>query len=288
MVPWRSISAPTRLGVLATGVAAAHRSARCPAVVPAGRGGGVVPGQVTAAKIRELLMPPERGRIFDAEGRSWPTTSESSPWPSTGAVVKKPKNRQELFERLSGPLEMPVDRSAASLRPVLRASRRSRSARKAQRYAPLLPLPLKEDVDEDTVTYLKRTQRGLSPASRSSSSASGCIPYAPLASHVVGYIGPDHQGNLEQYTAKDYKRNERVGAVRRRAVAWKHELHGRGASEVFEVDAAGGIVRELLDQHVDPVAGLRHATDHRPRHSAVRRAGAGDQAAGSAATCRST
>ena len=32
-------------------------------------------------------------------------------------------------------------------------------------------------------------------------------------------------------------------------------LHGSWGKEVFEVDAAGGIVRELVDQHVDPVAG---------------------------------
>ena len=32
-------------------------------------------------------------------------------------------------------------------------------------------------------------------------------------------------------------------------------LHGQWGKEVFEVDAAGGIVRELVDEHVDPVAG---------------------------------
>ena len=32
-------------------------------------------------------------------------------------------------------------------------------------------------------------------------------------------------------------------------------LHGSWGKQVFEVDAAGGIVRELLDQHVDPIAG---------------------------------
>ena len=33
-------------------------------------------------------------------------------------------------------------------------------------------------------------------------------------------------------------------------------LHGSWGKQVYEVDAAGGIVRELVDQHVDPVAGI--------------------------------
>jgi penicillin-binding protein 2 len=36
----------------------------------------------------------------------------------------------------------------------------------------------------------------------------------------------------------------------------ERELHGRWGKKVYEVDAAGSIVRELTDQNIDPVAGF--------------------------------
>ena len=60
---------------------------------------------------------------------------------------------------------------------------------KGQRYSTLLPLPLKEGVDEDTVTYLKERSEDF-PGIQIVEQWKRVYPYAPLASHVVGYLGP--------------------------------------------------------------------------------------------------
>ena len=120
MVPWRSISAPPAsgcwrlvsmllIGALGTrlwflqGVEAASFQAK-----------------VSAAKIREVLIPPERGRIFDAKGRIMADNQRILTVAIDWSVIKKPKNRDALFNRLSGSVEGAGHRSAAPIRAVLR------------------------------------------------------------------------------------------------------------------------------------------------------------------------
>jgi penicillin-binding protein 2 len=117
----------------------------------------------------------------------------------------------------------------------------------------LLPLPLKEDVDEDTVTYLKERSEDF-PGIQIVEQWKRVYPYAPLASHVVGYLGPITKETKKEYEDKNYNTNELVGAFGVE-LSMEDTLHGSWGKEVFEVDAAGGIVHELVDQHVDPIAG---------------------------------
>src|SRR6185295_3832685 len=60
--------------------------------------------RVSAAKIREVLIPPERGRIFDAKGRIMADNQRILTVAIDWSVIKKPKVRDALFNRLSGPL----------------------------------------------------------------------------------------------------------------------------------------------------------------------------------------
>ena len=76
--------------------------------------------KVSAAKLREVLIPPERGRIFDAKGRIMADNQRILTVAIDWSVINKPKNRQRLFERLVRPAEGAGHRSAASLQPVLR------------------------------------------------------------------------------------------------------------------------------------------------------------------------
>ena len=124
---------------------------------------------------------------------------------------------------------------------------------KGQRYSTLLPLPLKEGVDEDTVTYLQERSEDF-PGIQIVEQWKRVYPYSPLASHVVGYLGPITKENVAQYRTKGYNTNELVGAFGVE-LSMEDSLHGSWGKQVFEVDAAGGIVRELLDEHVDPIAG---------------------------------
>jgi len=208
--------------------------------------------KVTAAKLRTVLIPPERGRIFDAKGRIMADNQRILTVAIDWSVIKKPKNRERLFERLSGPLKVPVIDLQRRYDPCFGAPSIPKCT-KGQRFSTLLPLPLKEDVDEDTVTYLKERSEDF-PGIQIVEQWKRVYPYAPLASHVIGYLGPITKENVNQYKSKGYNTNELVGAFGVE-LSMEDSLHGSWGKQVFEVDAAGGIVRELLDQHVDPVAG---------------------------------
>ncbi len=208
--------------------------------------------RVTAAKLREVLIPPERGRIFDAKGRIMADNQRILTVAIDWSVIKRPKNRQTLFERLSGPLKIPVIDLQRRYEPCFGEPTIPKCT-KGQRYSTLLPLPLKEDVDEDTVTYLKERSEDF-PGIQIVEQWKRVYPYAPLASHVVGYLGPITKETKKEYEDKNYNTNELVGAFGVE-LSMEDMLHGSWGKEVFEVDAAGGIVHELVDQHVDPIAG---------------------------------
>jgi penicillin-binding protein 2 len=208
--------------------------------------------RVSAAKIREVLIPPERGRIFDAKNRIMADNQRILTVAIDWSVIKKKKDRDALFNRLSGPLKVPVIDLQRRYEPCF-GEPTIPKCNKGQRFSTLLPLPLKEDVDEDTVTYLKERSEDF-PGIQIVEQWKRVYPYAPLASHVVGYLGPITKETAKQYKAKNYNTNELVGVFGVEQ-SMEDTLHGSWGKEVFEVDAAGGIVRELLDQHVDPVAG---------------------------------
>ncbi len=207
---------------------------------------------VSAAKTREVLIPPERGRIFDIKGRIMADNQRILTVAIDWSVIKRPKNREALFSRLSGPLKVPVIDLQRRYEPCFGEPTIPKCT-KGQRYSTLLPLPLKEDVDEDTVTYLKERSEDF-PGIRVVEQWKRVYPYSPLASHVVGYLGPITAETLQEYRAKSYNTNELVGAFGVE-LSMEDTLHGSWGKRVFEVDAAGGIVREFVDERVDPIAG---------------------------------
>ncbi len=211
----------------------------------------VYQAKVTASKTAVVFIPPERGRIFDADGRVLADNKRILTVTVDWSVVKKLKNRRELFERLSGPLETPVDDLMRRYDPCYPAPK---PCKQAQLYDRMLPLPLKEDVDEDKVAFIK--ERGEDyPGVDVMVQYERVYLYAPLASHVIGYTGAITADNLQNYLAQGYKRNERVGQFGVE-LSMERELHGRWGRKVFEIDASGSIVRELIGQRVEPIAGF--------------------------------
>lgn len=117
-------------------------------------------------------------------------------------------------------------------------------------YDPLLPMPLVEDVDEETVQYLLERSEDFPGVDVSEGWRR--VPYAPLASHVVGYMSVIFAETKDQYEALGYNLNERVGAF---GVEQSMEsvLHGQWGYQKWEIDAAGNTVRLL--EEVLPVGG---------------------------------
>ena len=190
-------------------------------------------------KLRTVPLLPERGRIFDADGRIWPTTTGAHRRPSTGAIIR---TRQRPRRDLPPPVR--VDRRAdrgdgsplrePGLQPVpADAGRRGR--RRARRRPP------------------SRSESKTFPGCRSSRNRAGCIPFAPLASHVVGYMGRITAETKDHYT-RPRLLPERTGRpVRHRAEHGGQTLHGTWGSVTYEVDNASRIVREV--ERVPPING---------------------------------
>ena len=195
---------------------------------------------VDAAKQREVAIPPERGRIFDADGRILADNERVLTVTVDWSVIRnRTTTRANLFERLSGWLDTPV------------ADLEQRYQEGVKLYDPLLPMPLVEDVDEATVQYLLERSEDF-PGVNVMEEWRRVYPYAPLASHVVGYMGLLNEENVTEYAARGYNLNERIGQFGVEA-SMEAELHGSWGKQVWEIDAAGNTVR-LLDE-VEPVAG---------------------------------
>jgi penicillin-binding protein 2 len=193
--------------------------------------------RVEANRTRTVTLPPERGRIFDADGRLLADNERVLTITVDRDVIKRESVRTELFSRLSGPLQTPIEE----------LERRFESPR----YDPLQPLPLKEDVSEETVLFLRERTEDY-PGVDVREDWRREYPYAPLASHVVGYLGAILEEELREYRAAGYSPNDRVGRFGVEK-SFETELRGTPGTVVYEVDARGNILREV--SRIDPVAG---------------------------------
>ncbi|MCU1360468.1 MAG: pbpA, partial [Ilumatobacteraceae bacterium] len=194
---------------------------------------------VDKAKQRTVMLPPERGRIFDADGRILADNQRVLTVTVEWSVIRNNKRRAALFQRLSGPLKTPI------------VDLEQRYKEGKDLYDPLLPMPLVENVDEPTVQFLLERSQDF-PGVDVTEDWKRVYPYAPLASHVIGYMGAITKDTLSDYLLLHYNRNERVGQFGVEA-SMEKELHGQWGKQVWEIDAAGNTVRLL--EEVPPVAG---------------------------------
>jgi penicillin-binding protein 2 len=192
---------------------------------------------VAANRTRTVVLLPERGRIFDADGRILADNERVLTVTVERSVIKRSADRLALFQRLSGPLRIPVDLLEERFQ--------------SPRYDPLLPLPVKEGVNEETVLFLRERVEDY-PGVGVTEQWSRDYPYAPLASHVVGYLGAIRAAQVESYRSLGYLLSERVGQFGVEET-FEHVLRGTPGWVRYEVDSRGNVLREL--DRLEPVAG---------------------------------
>lgn len=197
---------------------------------------------VNAAKLRTVYIPPERGRIFDADGRILADNREILTVTVDWAYVRKKKNRDELFSRLAGVLGVTESALQQRYDPCYEAPAVPKCT-KGNPYSPLLPLPLREDVSEDQVNMILERAEDY-PGVDVMTEWRRVYPYAPLASHIVGYMGAITAETKARYLDAGYNLNERVGQFGVE-LSMEERLHGSWGKVVYEIDATGAIVREV-------------------------------------------
>ncbi len=193
--------------------------------------------RVIANRTRTVMLPPERGRIFDADGRVLADNRRVLEVAVDWAVIRDDDTRAALFARLSGPLNTPVEDMEARYG--------------ANFYSPLLPLPLAEDVNEQTAQFLTERIEDY-PGVTIQETWKRQYPYAPLAAHVIGFMGAITSGQADEFQALGYGLSERVGQFGAEK-SFESVLRGTPGYVVYEVRASGAIVREL--ERVEPVTG---------------------------------
>ena len=101
--------------------------------------------QVNVTKLRTVPLLPERGRIFDSDGR---ILADNERVLSVGVewdILRRTSDRQELFRRLSGWINVPVEEMEARF--------------DSNVYSPFLPMPVVEDIDEPTaIAIMERVE----------------------------------------------------------------------------------------------------------------------------------
>src|SRR6056297_2929816 len=193
--------------------------------------------EVDTTKLRTVPLLPERGRVFDAEGRILADNDRVLTVAVDWEVLRDSSNRSEIFRRLSGWLDVPEEDM----------ERRFDS----QVYSPFLPMPVAEDVDEPTAIALQERVEDL-PGVQILEQWRRVYPYAPLASHVVGYMGPITAETKDAYQNRGYYLNECVGQFGIE-LSMEEELHGQWGYVTYEVDNRSRIVREV--RRVPPING---------------------------------
>jgi penicillin-binding protein 2 len=193
--------------------------------------------EVDTTKLRTVPLLPERGRIFDAEGRILADNDRVLTVAVDWQVIRNSENRAEIFRRLSGWVDVPVEEMEARF--------------DSEVYSPFLPMPVAEDINERTAIAIKERVEDL-PGVEILEQSRRVYPYAPLASHVVGYMGRITAETKDFYQDKGYFLNERVGQFGIE-LSMEEELHGQWGSVTYEVDNASRIVREV--RRVPPING---------------------------------
>jgi penicillin-binding protein 2 len=193
--------------------------------------------KVNNGRTRTQVLLPERGRIFDANGRILADNRRVLTVTIDRAVIRRASNRTALFTRLSGILNGPVEEMERRW--------------KDDQYSQFLPLPVAEDVSEATVLEIESRSEDY-PGVRGDEDWARVYPYAPLASHVIGYMGLILASQAPQYRQLKYLDNETVGQFGVE-LSMEQVLHGKSGKVVYQVDSANRVVREI--SRIEPVPG---------------------------------
>lgn len=193
--------------------------------------------KVDTTKLRTVPLLPERGRIFDAEGRILADNERVLTVAVDWEIIRSSDYRAEIFRRLSGWVDVPIEEMEARY--------------ESQVYSPFLPMPVAEDVDERTAIAIKERVEDF-PGVTILEQWRRVYPFAPLASHVVGYMGSITADTKDSYQNRGYFLNERVGQFGIEQ-SMEEDLHGKWGSVTYEVDNRSRIVREV--ERVPPING---------------------------------
>ncbi|MEK0443504.1 MAG: penicillin-binding protein 2 [Actinomycetota bacterium] len=192
---------------------------------------------IAKVQSRTVKLVPERGRIFDVNGRVVADNKRVLVAAIDRRIIEDPQDRLELFLRLSGPLNTPLDRLYE------RAD--------DKRYDEFTEMPLAFDISEEQAAFIMERIEDY-PGVVVKEDWRRIYPYGAVGGHVLGYLGAIQKDSAAYYKSLGYDPNERVGLY---GVELTYEVQLRGIPGFvrYEVDAVGRIKRVL--ERVEPQPG---------------------------------
>lgn len=209
--------------------------------------------RVNQNSTRTVVTPGPRGRILDRNG------------------IPLVENRESIVVALDGQKlkEQSDDEQAEELERIAASMSRFRSPDDAitvdflkkrlndRRFSEFRPVPIAEDVNVDEEIWL-REQADRFPSLVVERQTVRSYPYGSLAAHVLGYVGSitedEWDARKTSIPGKPYEKSDEIGkaGVER---TYEEYLRGRPGRRVYEISRTGKVVRELVDQRVDPAPG---------------------------------
>ncbi|MFZ9307972.1 MAG: penicillin-binding transpeptidase domain-containing protein, partial [Ilumatobacteraceae bacterium] len=176
-------------------------------------------------------------RIFDVNGRVVADNKRVLVAAIDRRIIEDPQDRLELFLRLSGPLNTPLERLYE------RAD--------DKRYDEFTEMPLAFDISEEQAAFIMERIEDY-PGVVVKEDWRRIYPYGAVGGHVLGYLGAIQKDSAAYYKSLGYDPNERVGLY---GVELTYEVQLRGIPGFvrYEVDAVGRIKRVL--ERVEPQPG---------------------------------
>ena len=180
----------------------------------------------TANQKRIVYEEAPRGRILDRQGRVIVDNRRAQVITVDKQVVK---GNTEVMGRLAALLGVPLaelERRAADVR-----------------YSPYRPVPVAEDVPEETVVYLREHQADF-PGVAATVLAQRAYPHGSTAAHLLGYVGEINDRELEERANEGYRLGVPIGKSGVE-LTYERDLRGSPGITELEVDSRGKVVGVL-------------------------------------------
>jgi penicillin-binding protein 2 len=186
-------------------------------------------------QVRVVYEEAPRGRILDRQGRVLVE--------NRGALVV-------TVDRTVVKLHPDVPPKLAALLGISSAELRKRMA--DVRFSPYTPVPVAEDVSEETVIYLREHQDDF-PGVATPTRPERTYPNGALGAHILGYVGQITDKELPQRRSRGYREGDEIG---KQGVEYSYEddLRGIPGSKRLQVNSSGKVLGEPLQESA-PVQG---------------------------------
>lgn len=199
-------------------------------------------------RINIRLISPSRGQIFDRDG--------------TPLALNEPSYRIVIVPEDSDDIHATISRLSNLIE--LDAEDLNRALAEIERSPPFLPITLADRVEWDAVAKVAANSTAL-PGVTPDVGLSRRYPLGPDFAHVVGYVGPISDYDLERIEDPDQLLRIPRFQIGKVGVESKLEdtLRGKAGTKRVEVNAVGRVMRELDRREGDSGADLQLALDHK-------------------------